>query len=403
MATPTIEQKDQTRKSVEKTFDLAQLDDLLLFNDEEEEDESDYGWFITNEAANTWVDAVNTQRDVIQQNAEFNVLRFGQDVLHAETRVNCAAFYNNDQTILYGTNDGVYFQPQNRHSRKAIDLRKVRNIGVLEEHSLLIVLAEQSVFVFPLDTLEIDDPMKHMKRIATHMSFFQIGKRLGQTMVCTVKASPLSSTIKALEVIEPLPKRNQRSQTSWSDEDKLKAFKECSLATELYSVQFLKTKLCVAAANGFQVIDLETLDTHFLLDPEDPNLKFARRIEPYPLSVYRVGGEFLICYTEFAFYVNDSGKKSEKNVVIYWEGTPTACALHYPHIVAFSPNFVEIRHIDDGSLVQIIHETNVRCLHFKGTPAEDLAYHISRQRENNILVSLSNKVTFLTPTSSRTD
>lgn len=49
------------------------------------------------------------------------------------------------------------------------------------------------------------DPMsglKRAKRIASHISFFKAGVCLGKTLVCVVKASPLSSTIKTLEPID---------------------------------------------------------------------------------------------------------------------------------------------------------------------------------------------------------
>jgi hypothetical protein len=62
--------------------------------------------------------------------------------------------------------------------------------------------AERSVITFPIDALELDDPMKRAKRIASHTSFFKAGYCLGRTLVCVVKASSLSSTIKTLEPID---------------------------------------------------------------------------------------------------------------------------------------------------------------------------------------------------------
>ncbi len=61
------------------------------------------------------------------------------------------------------------------------------------------------MITFPLDALDPMDPMsglKRAKRIASHISFFKAGVCLGKTLVCVVKSSPLSSTIKTLEPIE---------------------------------------------------------------------------------------------------------------------------------------------------------------------------------------------------------
>ncbi|CAE7134484.1 unnamed protein product [Rhizoctonia solani] len=361
----------------------------------------------TAEVSKTWTETVNAQRDA-EQIVDSNVLRLGQDVLkgNREIKVNCAALYDDDQIIAYGTDDGVYFQPQNGRPRKAIDLTGVRHIEVLEDLSLLVVLAERSVFTFPLDALDQFDRMNRMSRIANgQATFFKAGTCMGRTMVCIVKATSSSSTVKALERPEPPPESpllvNRKLKTSFPETAKLKVFKEFYLATELYSIQFLKTKLCAAGATGFEIIDLVTLDTQVLLDPADNALEFVRQYKrPRPLCVYAIKNDFLVCYREFAFYVNKNGWKSDKDVVIYWEGIPTACALHYPHIVAFSPNFLEIRHVDDGSLVQVIHENSLRCLYTGSSPLRtsigDPIPQASRTSNNSTLVSCANKVMFLT-------
>ena len=61
------------------------------------------------------------------------------------------------------------------------------------------------MITFPLDALDPLDPLaglKRAKRIASHISFFKAGVCVGKTLVCVVKSSPLSSTIKALEPID---------------------------------------------------------------------------------------------------------------------------------------------------------------------------------------------------------
>jgi hypothetical protein len=42
-------------------------------------------------------------------------------------------------------------------------------------------------------------------------------------------------------------------------------------------------------------------------------------------------------------------------------------ALHYPYVLAFEPTFVEIRHVETGSMSQIIQGNNLRLL-FADTP-----------------------------------
>ncbi|GAB1518105.1 RHO1 GDP-GTP exchange protein 2 [Rhizoctonia solani] len=367
----------------------------------------------TADVAQAWVENVDAQRDTNRRSTESNALSLGQDMLvrQEHLRVNCAALYD----------DGVYFQAQNAQSRKLIDLTNVQQIDVLEDLLLLVVLAERSVFTFPLDALDLFDRMNRAVRLSrAQVSFFKVGLCMDRTVVCMVKTASLSSTVKILESVGfPAGSNlNRNVETSFKDtSNRLKIWKDFYLPAELYSVQFLKTKLCVAGSAGFEVVDLETLDTQVLLDPADNALNFVGQYKnPRPLDVYRVGDEFLVCYREFAFYVNKTGWKSDKNVIIYWEGTPIACgeyspitqqsiewlnafsytALHYPYIIAFSQDFVEIRHVDDGSLVQVMHKAGVRCLYTKHSPSQTNIGHHRLETSPSTLVSIEDRVMFLT-------
>lgn len=101
-------------------------------------------------------------------------------------------------------------------------LAEVTQVDVLEDYQLLIALsglllfhkrdaithrlrAERAVITFPLDALDPRDPMaglKRAKRVSSHTSFFKAGVCLGRMLVCVVKASALSTTIKTLEPID---------------------------------------------------------------------------------------------------------------------------------------------------------------------------------------------------------
>lgn len=146
-------------------------------------------------------------------------------------------------------------------------------------------------------------------------------------------------------------------------QDELKAFKEFYIPTESSSIHFLKTKLCVACARGFEVVSLETLETQSLLDQADTSLDFVARKEGVrPIHIERLNGEFLLNYSEFSFFVNRNGWRARPDWRIDWEGLPQSFALSYPWILAFEPNFIEIRNIDTNA-VHIVPHHNIRMLH----------------------------------------
>jgi hypothetical protein len=242
--------------------------------------------------------------------------------------------------VVYGTDDGIYLsdlREANRDPVKVLALLDVSQVDVLEEYQLLIVLSgeschvhmssmylitlavERQVITFPLDALDPMDPMsglKRAKRISSHTSFFKAGVCLGKVLVCIVKSSPLSSTIKTLEPID----QNIRGRSKptfrkllQGGNDTLKLFRvsfvclsmihTLNLSQEFYipvessSIHFLKTKLCVGCSRGFEIVDLESLDTQGLLDPADESLEFIKKRENLrPMSIYRIDNEFLLCY-----------------------------------------------------------------------------------------------------------
>ncbi|KAI0738597.1 CNH-domain-containing protein [Daedaleopsis nitida] len=335
-------------------------------------------WASTYVSQRKWVEHIQKQQDAMRERSTvFETITLSENFFIGVNRVNCAAPFNQGRKVVYGTDDGIYLSDlleRNREPIKVLALKDVAQVDVLEDYQLLIVLSERQVITFPLDAFDPMDPLsglKRAKRIASHISFFKAGVCLGKTLVCVVKSSPLSSTIKTLEPIEQHIRGRAKPtfrKLLQGGNDTLRVFKEFYIPLQSSSIHFLKTKLCVGCTNGFEIVDLETLDTQGLLDPADASLEFVHKRENLrPLAIYRIDNEFLLCYDEFAFYVNKTGWRSRKEFMVYWEGSPTGFALHYPYVLAFEPTFVEIRHVETGSMSQIIQGNNLRCL-FADTP-----------------------------------
>ncbi|KAF8916237.1 CNH domain-containing protein [Mucidula mucida] len=327
-----------------------------------------------------WVEHIYQQQQAMRERSHiFETVPLSEGFFTGVNKVNCAAPMSGGRRVVYGTNDGVYvsdLREPNRDPVKVLALLEVVQIDVLEEYDLLIVLSERQVITFPLDSLDPIDPMagmKRAKRISSHTSFFKAGFCLGKILVCIVKSTQLSSTFKTLEPIDQNVRgRNKPTfkKLLQGGNDTLKMFREFYIPVESTSIHYLKTKMCVGCSRGFEIVDLETLDTQGLLDPNDMELDFVRKKENLkPMAIYRILNEFLLCYDEFAFYVNKTGRRSRSNFLVTWEGTPTGFALHEPFVLAFEPSFVEIRHIDTGEMAQVIQGSNLRLLFADNPPS----------------------------------
>lgn len=330
-------------------------------------------WASTFVSRKKWFENIESRQDILRQRSNiFDTITLSENFFLGPNRVNCSVPFDFGRRIIYGTDDGVYLSDLREKARpptKVLPLPGVTQVDVLEEYQILIVLAEKSVHTFTLDALDPSDPMGSLKRgrrISSHTSFFRAGICLGRTLVCVVKSSSLSSTIKTLEPIEQNVRGKKQptfKKLLQGGQDTLRVFKEFYIPTESSSIHFLKTKLCVGCTKGFEIVDLETLDTQGLLDPADASLDFVHRKENVkPIAIYRISGVFLLCYDEFAFYVNKNGWRAKGNWIIHWEGNPTSFAYHHPYVLAFEPSFVEVRHVETGALHQVITGVNLRCL-----------------------------------------
>ncbi len=330
-------------------------------------------WASTFVGRKKWFENIESRQEILRQRSNiFDTITLSENFFLGTNRVNCSVPFDFGRRIIYGTDDGVYLSDLREKARpptKVLPLPGVTQVDVLEEYQILIVLAEKSVHTFTLDALDPSDPMGSLKRgrrISSHTSFFRAGICLGRTLVCVVKSSSLSSTIKTLEPIEQNVRGKKQptfKKLLQGGQDSLRVFKEFYIPTESSSIHFLKTKLCVGCTKGFEIVDLETLDTQGLLDPADNSLDFVHRRENVkPIAIYRISGEFLLCYDEFAFYVNKNGWRAKGNWIIHWEGNPTSFAYHHPYVLAFEPSFVEVRHVETGALHQVITGVNLRCL-----------------------------------------
>lgn len=330
-------------------------------------------WATTFVSRTKWFEHIEARQDILRNRSLiFDVVPLSKMVDSPQSRITCAVPFDFGRQILYGKNDGVYLADLRVDAQppvKVLPLVGVTQVDVLEEYQILIVLAEQSVYTFTLDALDPADPvgsLKRGRRISSHTTFFRAGVCLGRTLVCVVKSGPVSSTIKTLEPIEQnvrVKKQPTFRKLLQGGQDSLRVFKEFYIPTESSSIHFLKSKLCIGTTKGFEIVDLETLDTQGLLDPADTSLDFVQRRENLkPIAIYRIEGEFLLCYNEFAFYVNKNGWRAKGNWIIHWEGNPTSFALHHPYVLAFEPSFIEVRHVETGVLHQVITGHNLHCI-----------------------------------------
>ncbi|KAF9184408.1 RHO1 GDP-GTP exchange protein 2 [Haplosporangium sp. Z 11] len=328
-----------------------------------------------------WMDRIQKQIQALKNKADsWRLLPVSERFFPASNKVNCSSTYDNGRRLVIGTDAGVFVGKPKGQFIKIIPRERVSQIDVLEDERILLVLAEKQLLAYGLEALDPNDPNspnKRAKKLGSSVSFFKTGVCQNRTLVGIVKNSSNaldpSSTIKTLEPIEQdgskKNKHSLRTMLRGGNAELFKLYKDFYIPRETNSLHFLRNTLCVGCSKGFELIDLSNLNTQDLLDFSDPTLDFVHKKDENlkPLAIYRIGtGDsftFLLCYEEFSFYVDKTGRRARNGWIIHWEGVPTFCALSLPYVIAFDPSFIEIRHVETGDLVQIIPGNNIRCLH----------------------------------------
>ncbi|KAL2010279.1 hypothetical protein VTN00DRAFT_6086 [Thermoascus crustaceus] len=313
-------------------------------------------------------------------------------------RVNCLVPIDGGRKLVIGTDSGIYLAdrwPKDKSAkpRRVLEISQVTQIDTLEEYQLLLVLANKTLSSYPMEALEATEGQNPLarrpKKIQGHANFFKAGIGLGRHLVCSVKTSALSTTIKVFEPMDNLAKGKKKpalSKMFQGGQDTLKPFKEYYIPAESSSVHFLRSTLCVGCARGFEVVSLETTESQSLLDVADTSLDFvARKENVKPIHIERMNGEFLLNYSDFSFFVNRNGWRARPDWKISWEGNPNAFALSYPYILAFEPNFIEIRHIETSELIHIMTGRNIRMLH---SSTREILYAYEDEAGEDVVASL---------------
>ncbi|CAO1618348.1 unnamed protein product [Sympodiomycopsis kandeliae] len=333
-------------------------------------------------------------------------------------RITCAVPFtmaDNRRLIALGCADGVWIGLRSDPSsfRKVLHLKFVTQCAVLEQFGTFVVLADRVLIAYSLENLVPASTggafaARPPQKLSGNRGvlFFGVGTLRDRTLLVYMKKKANESVFKVLE-----PVLNQQSTADsksgggffkklkddiGKNSDWFRMFKVFFIPSEAHSMQFLRSKLAILCARGFEIMNLDTLHPGTIPDfsrasQEDPRIfNLARRVEnAKPLGMFKlvVEGDFLLCFDGFACYVDRSGEPIKLDNIVEWEGTPHTVSYSPPYILAFDHRFIEVREASSGRLVQILRGSEFRCISANsvvegvGSHADGLSGIIGVQRQ----------------------
>ncbi|KAF9900759.1 hypothetical protein EC991_006914 [Linnemannia zychae] len=295
-------------------------------------------------------------------------------------RVTCTAPYLNvldlKKRLVVGTEDGVYVGVEDDPSsfRLAIGDLNVSQICVLEAFHMILILSGKILKAYNISCLEpnADKSLQVGQQVGKSVQYFTAGEYDGKTLLAVMRKK--GSNESQFSVYEPVENavlaghHHRGLSLSFGKSNKSEWFKsqyEFYVASDSSQLIMFSKMVCVVCPKGFELLSLDNLkDTQIFPAKGDPDYAFlAKKGESAPINMFKISAdEFLMCYTDFAFTMTRSGGLAPK-AFIEWEGRPDSFAMVHPYIIAVENDLIEIRHIETGSLEQLILGDNIRLLY----------------------------------------
>lgn len=316
--------------------------------------------------------------------------------------------------IAIGCSDGVWIglRREARSLRRVLHIRNVTQCALLPEFGTFLVLADKDLWAYDIESMVPSSAEKQAtarpreKLNKRDVFWFRVGHHNNRTLLVFLTKRLLDSVFHVLEPVvathglnSPNPSlrhsgtmRGFRGSIIGSNGGRgaewFRPYTEFQLPCEGYDVYFLNNNfMVVLSARGFEIMIMdgptcEGIRIPVLNTQADPALaSIAKRIDAAkPLGIFRTRSsnlgqaeaEFLLCYNDFGIYINRHGHLSRtgsngslvqsSEVFIEWEGAIERVACHPPHVMLFSPRFIEVRLLDSCRIVQVIPGIDVHAI-----------------------------------------
>ncbi|MCJ1286136.1 hypothetical protein MMC26_005479 [Xylographa opegraphella] len=301
-------------------------------------------------------------------------------------QVNCATAFNQPfgkHMVAIGTDFGVFVSEYGnpRGWSRAIAASRVTQIAVLEEFSLLLVIADKSLIAYHLESvcpiggvqaagIEASARRAPQKLSGTRdIGFFATGRMKDRMLVFYKKKDGISSTFKVLEPVyhkSATTSRNRFGMRKGTTEY-FRDYDEFYVPSETYGINLFHSSLAVATTKGFEVMALDKKVPFSIPDLKSPDVaSIASRVrDQRPLGMFRLTeDEFLLVFEEVGIYVDKFGDVS-RAVVLEFVGKARQAVLFggtYLILVDSGSGFVEVRNAVNGRLRQVVSGRDVRLL-----------------------------------------
>lgn len=307
-------------------------------------------------------------------------------------RISCATRFHSAgglSQICIGTEHGIWCSnPGNIREwyKSGITLSKVTQMQVVAEMDIIVVLADKQLFSFDIEALWLvlensnSDVSWTGSRVspAGGVKYFAVTTSTEGRTLILIKSKRRDGVGSYFDVIEPIVGKAGRRggcRTIGVDGVSFRDFDSYTMAAESSGFDVFDSTGAVHTTKGFEILDfaskrVKAVPTKSSSHPLLPRTRGKQAVRMFKIR----GGESLLCYEEFAVYIDARGELSRPWAMEFSIRAKTL-AVHYPYVVAFEQEAMEVLEVETGVSRQIITGVDVHCIDWHEAPIKFTMAH----------------------------
>ncbi|TFY60446.1 hypothetical protein EVJ58_g5139 [Rhodofomes roseus] len=291
--------------------------------------------------------------------------------------------------LVVGCASGVYAGLRSEFDyTKVLHLSNPTSMVALPELNKLLILSDHYLYAYSLDlvaratagqsTTEALETTRQV--VAGHdgsVLFFRAGKIGNRNMIMYASKRILQVFFYAIEIVStgdgPISPRRSISNSHSGAPSNYRPFGEpIPIPKDSHDFTALHTRIGVCHDRGITIVDPTNPSASGTNPAVIPKFGGADSSPPLyalksrcqdakPLGLVRcLNEEILVVYDEVGCYIDKHGVPSRSAGYLRWEAKASAFAHRGDHILLFSPEFIEVRTVQTGKLVQVVDFPDVR-------------------------------------------
>ncbi|KAI0752263.1 hypothetical protein BC629DRAFT_1297111 [Irpex lacteus] len=307
--------------------------------------------------------------------------------IHGKIKCAVPLSSNGKHLIAVGCSSGIYIASRGSNDyKRVIKVTNIVSLHAIHQYNKVLVHSDDGLDAYSLDLMvrvalgtsrpqDLDASRERISGQDVAVVFARVEMLGARTLVLYAVKSFMQVTLYSMEVLNPadLTTSLRRSMSGTSRALSFRQFAEPTwIPKDSHDITSLHKSLGVCGERGIHILDPtssfkpDAIVVPAFTDSSNAPMQALKQrcSSARPLGLVKTGEkELLVVFDELGCYVDKRGIPSRSSGYLRWETKAVSYARRGRNILLFSPEFIEIRDISSGRLVQVIQGQDIRGVH----------------------------------------